>query len=124
MGEQLADRMEFEELALKGIDPSLGPQVQAGTLTSMEQKAQIKVSVNISPHPAVQCLFLPQIPLIHPASINSSSKTLDELRALVASRTPRHRKGFFLWMGIAPFTIPFTIIRVLPCHLHLSCLIE
>lgn len=113
MGEQLVDRMEFEELALKGIDPSLGPQVQ-GTQTSTEpksQRSQIKVGVNVSPHPAVRCSFIAQIPLIHPASINSSSKTLDELRALVASRTPRHRKGFFLWMGIAPFTVPFIIIR-------------
>jgi hypothetical protein len=26
-GERLVDRMDFEELALKGIDPSLGPQI-------------------------------------------------------------------------------------------------
>ena len=50
MGERLVDRMEFEELALKGIDPSLGPQVQAGTQISMEpksQRSQIKVGVNV-----------------------------------------------------------------------------
>ena len=56
MGERLVDRMEFEELALKGIDPSLGPEVQTGTQTSTEpksQRPQIKVGVNVPPHPAV-----------------------------------------------------------------------
>jgi hypothetical protein len=26
-GERLADRIDFEELALKGVDPSLGPKI-------------------------------------------------------------------------------------------------
>ena len=28
MGERLVDRMDFEELALKSIDPSLGPSIK------------------------------------------------------------------------------------------------
>lgn len=35
------DRMDFEELALKGIDPSLGPSVEQATTLG---KDQVKVS--------------------------------------------------------------------------------
>ncbi|KAF8059305.1 mitochondrial K+-H+ exchange-related-domain-containing protein [Lyophyllum atratum] len=86
VGERLVDRLEFEELALKGINPALGPSIaervrprkQAGT----------------------------RIPLIYPPSITTDSVTLDELRTLVAYRTPRHRKGFYHVDAIIP-NLPF-----------------
>ncbi|KAG6896986.1 hypothetical protein C0992_004766 [Termitomyces sp. T32_za158] len=92
-GERLVDRLDFEELALKGIEPSLGP-----TITKTEGVKHEKV----------------KIPLLYPPSINSGPATLAELRALVAYRTPRHRKGFYLWMIIAPLTAPFMVIPVIP----------
>ncbi|KAG6812107.1 hypothetical protein H0H92_004336 [Tricholoma furcatifolium] len=88
-GERLVDRLDFEELALKGIDPTSGP-----TITNTNEKIEI--------------------PLIYPPSINSGPLTLTELRALVAYRTPRHRKGFYLWMIAAPFTAPFMLIPIIP----------
>ncbi|KAG6899795.1 hypothetical protein C0993_006919, partial [Termitomyces sp. T159_Od127] len=96
-GERLVDRLEFEELALKGIEPSLGP-----TITQTDVSGQ---GVQAVKHEKVK------IPLLYPPSINSGPATLAELRALVAYRTPRHKKGFYLWMIIAPLTAPFMIIH-------------
>ncbi|RDB18948.1 Uncharacterized protein C23H3.12c [Hypsizygus marmoreus] len=97
VGERLVDRMEFEELALKGIDPSLGPKIP-GPDVEGEKSEEAQTS----------------IPLIYPPSINTATTTLDELRALVAVRTPRHRRGFYVWMIVAPFTAPFMIIPIIP----------
>jgi hypothetical protein len=48
VGERLVDRMEFEELALKSIDPSLGPSISRKRLNDLQEKnengEQIKVS--------------------------------------------------------------------------------
>lgn len=99
-GERLVDRMDFEELALKGIDPSLGPQVTQPDPSEKEAKH--------TGHPTTT------IPLVYPSSISSGTSTLEELRALVAYRTPRHRRGFIGWMLFAPVTAPFMIIPVIP----------
>ncbi|RDB19063.1 hypothetical protein Hypma_014286 [Hypsizygus marmoreus] len=67
--------MEFEELSLKGIDPSLGPKIPhpgPDLDASGEKSEEAQTS----------------IPLIYPPSINTATTTLDELRALVAVRTP------------------------------------
>jgi len=93
-GERLVDRMDFEELALKGIDPSLGPSV---TRPHSSEKGATTT-----------------IPLVYPPSISSSTSTLEELHALLAYRTPRHRRGFIGWMLFAPITAPFMIIPVIP----------
>ncbi|KAF8059303.1 hypothetical protein FPV67DRAFT_1519688, partial [Lyophyllum atratum] len=72
-GERLVDRLEFEELALKGINPALGPSI--ADVSGQEKQAGTSYAT------------------------------------LVAYRTPRHRKGFYMWMVIAPFMAPFMIIR-------------
>ncbi|KAG6887330.1 hypothetical protein C0995_016149 [Termitomyces sp. Mi166 len=95
-GERLVDRLDFEELALKGIDPSLGPTVAKSDVTGQGKQVAEQEKV--------------KIPLLYPPSMNSGPATLAELRALVAYRTPRHKKGFYLWMIIAPLTAPFMII--------------
>ncbi|KAF5382694.1 hypothetical protein D9615_003077 [Tricholomella constricta] len=105
-GERLVDRLEFEELALKGIDPSLGPSI-----TRPDMSSKLKQDVQQSETKA--CYFI-MIPLVYPPSINSGPVTLNELRALIAYRTPRHKKGFYLWMVLAPFTAPFMIIPIIP----------
>ncbi|KAF9013178.1 mitochondrial K+-H+ exchange-related-domain-containing protein [Cyathus striatus] len=95
LGEKLVDRLDFEELALKGIDPSLGP--------SLTGSKKIKEDGE-----------LVHIPLIYPPSLHSGPGSLYELQSLLAYRTPRHRKGFFMWMAIAPLTAPFMIIPIIP----------
>ncbi|TFK33022.1 mitochondrial K+-H+ exchange-related-domain-containing protein [Crucibulum laeve] len=100
-GEKLVDRLDFEELALKGIDPKLGPTItgKSSKLTEKEGDAD----------PAVI-----SIPLIYPPSLSSGSEALSELHALITHRIPKHRKGFYTWMVIAPFTAPFMIIPIIP----------
>ncbi|RDB19027.1 hypothetical protein Hypma_014296 [Hypsizygus marmoreus] len=100
-GERFVDRMEFEELALKGINPSLGPKIpnpDAPGDKAEEATMQAQTS----------------IPLIYPPSINTATTTLDELRTLVAARIPRHRRGFYIWMFVTPFTAPLKIIPIIP----------
>jgi len=92
-GEKLIDRLDFEELALKSLDPSLGPKItQLGKLGSNEEQ--------------------PQIPIIYPTHILSSP--IPNLRALLDRRTPKHRNGFWFWLLISPLTAPFMIIPVIP----------
>ncbi|KAF9452920.1 hypothetical protein P691DRAFT_755954 [Macrolepiota fuliginosa MF-IS2] len=93
MGESLVDRMDFEELALKGLDPSLGPSLS---------------------HPSPEVEKPSRIPLIYPSSLSSDSESLLHLKKLVEHRMPRHRRGFYAWMIIAPFTAPFMIVPVIP----------
>lgn len=92
-GERLVDRMDFEELALNGLDPSMGPKLSELTKSGDEEKP-------IS------------IPLIHPKLLGTSP--LAHIEKLVAKRTPRHRRGFYMWMLLAPLTTPFMIIPVVP----------
>ncbi|CAL1712492.1 unnamed protein product [Somion occarium] len=94
-GERIVDRIDFEELALKSINPSLAPRIfrQSEAKSSKEP-------------------VMPTIPLIYPGTVCSSP--MAHFRSLLEKRTPRHRKGFFMWMFIAPLTAPFMLIPVIP----------
>ncbi|KIP09703.1 hypothetical protein PHLGIDRAFT_67051 [Phlebiopsis gigantea 11061_1 CR5-6] len=95
-GERLVDRIDFEELALKSLDPSLGPN-----LTRFGHSES-----------NVESEKTPQIPLIYPSSVCSSP--IEHLRSLVRKRGPRHKKGCYMWLLISPLTAPFMIIPVIP----------
>lgn len=112
-GERIIDRIDFEELALKGVDPSLGPSITHADAT---QKAnEVNFSEKQRPTEALR------IPLIYPPSIYASlpptgvnevsHPSITHLRTLLTSREPRHRRGFWMWMAIAPLTAPFMIVR-------------
>ncbi|KAH8825168.1 mitochondrial K+-H+ exchange-related-domain-containing protein [Flagelloscypha sp. PMI_526] len=90
-GEQLFDRLEFEELVLKNLDTSLAP---------------------VLPPPAEKGTAL-TIPLIHPTSLQPEVQ-LSRLRSMVDHRIPTHKRGFWRYLIIAPFTAPFMIIPVIP----------
>ncbi|KAI0056274.1 hypothetical protein BV25DRAFT_1832383 [Artomyces pyxidatus] len=93
-GERLVDRIDFEELALKGVDPSLGPRISHPKGPSEDEK---KSTI---------------IPLVHPKFVGTPP--LAHLETLLAKRTPRHRKGFWTWMLLAPLTAPFMLIPIIP----------
>ncbi|KIL59059.1 hypothetical protein M378DRAFT_169819 [Amanita muscaria Koide BX008] len=93
-GEKLMDRLDFEELALKSIDPSLGP------------------TITRTPSPSIAESL--KVPLLYPPSINTGPETLSDLRALVKYRTPKHKRGFYLWALVAPLTTPFMLIPLIP----------
>ncbi|KAJ3792322.1 mitochondrial K+-H+ exchange-related-domain-containing protein [Lentinula aff. detonsa] len=101
MGEHLVDRIDYEELALKGVDPAMGPTIfhldargKGTDETNEKQKVMIR--------------------LLYPPSIQSAESSLAQLRQLIRTREPRHKKGFLTWMIIAPFTAPFMIIPIIP----------
>lgn len=95
----MADRMEFEELALKSIDPSLGPSLSHPASSEMESESSEGKNVGL------------RIPLYYPQNILSGETVMSELRQYVDHRIPAHRKGFYMWLAIAPLTAPFMIIR-------------
>ncbi|KAG2009549.1 hypothetical protein CC2G_012468 [Coprinopsis cinerea AmutBmut pab1-1] len=100
MGERIMDRLDFEELALKSIDPSMGPTVSHPRSNFMQRGEKGLVSF--------------QIPLLYPPSITLPENALEQLRKDVEHRTPIHRKGFYTWMLLAPLTTPFIIVPVIP----------
>jgi hypothetical protein len=102
------DRIEFEELALKGLDPSLGPSL-AQSSKVLEKGPRVCRLARLKPTRLFKALT--QIPLIYPSSLSSDSESLLHLQTLLEHRMPQHRKGFYLWMIIAPLTAPFMIVR-------------
>lgn len=47
-GERLVDRVDFEELALKGVDPSMGPKISSPrSPSSEEQKKTVRVCITV-----------------------------------------------------------------------------
>ncbi|TFK26862.1 hypothetical protein FA15DRAFT_250927 [Coprinopsis marcescibilis] len=98
-GERLMDRLDFEELALKSVDPSLGPTIAHPTTNEVTGKG------GAPPF---------KIPLLYPSSITQGDAALAHLRQYADHRTPIHRRGFLTWLIIAPITAPFMIIPVIP----------
>ncbi|KAE9393883.1 hypothetical protein BT96DRAFT_828553 [Gymnopus androsaceus JB14] len=98
-GERLVDRFEYEELALKGVDPSLGPTIR---------------NMDIAGRGAEETDEKQKIPLLYAPSIHNAEASLAQLRDLVQTREPKHKKRFWIWMVIAPFTAPFMIVPIIP----------
>ncbi|KAF7422653.1 hypothetical protein PC9H_010809 [Pleurotus ostreatus] len=101
LGERFLDRIDFEELALKGIDPSFGPSIRHPDFGGHSQD-------DVKNKPPLK------IPFLYPPSIQNGPTTLSQLTTLVQHRGPNHRKGFLTWMLITPLTAPFMIIPIIP----------
>jgi len=83
-GERLIARVDFEELALSGLDTSL-----------VGQKLKEKVA------------------LVHPTFVDGSVMK-GQFSAMVAGRKTVHRRGFWRWMIVLPVTVPFAAVPVIP----------
>ncbi|RPD58008.1 hypothetical protein L226DRAFT_615005 [Lentinus tigrinus ALCF2SS1-7] len=94
-GERIADRLDFEELALRSLDPSLGPK-----LSSIIPRTRTK------PHDT------PTTKLLYPPSALDSP--IEHLHTLLSSRGPRHRKGLYTWLAVTPLTFPLKLIPIIP----------
>ncbi|KAF9257495.1 hypothetical protein L218DRAFT_110271 [Marasmius fiardii PR-910] len=104
-GERMVDRIDFEELSLKGIDPSLGPTVLHPDISGKGTEKSPRESANASKI---------TIPLLYPPSIYSSEVSLEHLRLLLSARKPRHKRGAWLWIVLSPFTAPFMLVPIVP----------
>ncbi|TFK52229.1 hypothetical protein OE88DRAFT_1657365 [Heliocybe sulcata] len=96
-GERLMDRIEFEELALKGLDPSLGPKLpipKSAEQAVEDEKDGIK------------------IPLLYPPSYTNTP--LLQLQSLIVKRLPGHKRGMWTWLLVSPLTAPFALIPIMP----------
>jgi hypothetical protein len=108
-GERLIDRLDFEELALKSLDPSLGPKITSPRTVGKDvQQPQVRRL------PFARAVLNPisptsQIPLIYPQHIITSP--LLNLQTLVDKRAPRHKRGAWFWLLVSPLTAPFMLIR-------------
>ncbi|KAG7088216.1 hypothetical protein E1B28_012233 [Marasmius oreades] len=104
-GERIVDRIDFEELSLKGVDPSLGPTILHPDISGRRGEKNVPEGDNASKI---------VIPLLYPPSIQSGEVSLEHLRSLLSTRKPRHKRGAWLWITIAPFTAPFMVVPVIP----------
>lgn len=99
-GEKLMDRIEYQEWALKGIDPAMGPHfLRGGQDESMREKDDNGI-------PKID-----HIPLLYPSSVLKPESLLDNLKNLTDHRTPHHYKRFWYCVVGMPLTIPFALIR-------------
>ncbi|PWN19715.1 hypothetical protein BCV69DRAFT_271634 [Microstroma glucosiphilum] len=105
-GEKLMDRIEYEEWALKAVDPTLGPSLNPVKKSEGEELKDLK--------PGETPSHLATVPIHFPPSLVSPTHLLHTLRTLTASRTPHHRRSLILCVVGMPFTIPFMLIPVVP----------
>ncbi len=94
------DRIEYQEWALKGIDPAMGPKLMGGSLKDAEKKASDKGIPQLD-----------HIPLLYPSSLLKPDRLLTSLKNLTDHRTPHHYRRFWYCVVGMPFTIPFALIR-------------
>ncbi|KAG8920151.1 hypothetical protein FRC01_000898 [Tulasnella sp. 417] len=102
-GERIYERIDFEELALKAVDPALGPKLKQSE-SSHTVSAEVKK--------AVESGQVVTVPLYHPPS--ALPDPLAHLKSLLNERTPNHRKWMTIWLAVSPLTAPFAIIPIIP----------
>ncbi|KAG9048150.1 hypothetical protein FS837_000660 [Tulasnella sp. UAMH 9824] len=103
-GESIYERIDFEELALKAVDPALGPKLKQESESSHTVSAEVKKAVESGQTVVV--------PLYHPPS--ALPDPLAHLKNLLSERTPNHRKWMTIWIAVSPLTAPFAIIPIIP----------
>ncbi|KEI40199.1 uncharacterized protein L969DRAFT_86822 [Mixia osmundae IAM 14324] len=91
-GEKLMDKIEYEEWALKQIDPEVAPK-------------PIKRAGQEQPQ---------HVAIIYPDSVLSGSELLDALQKQLADREPHHKTRMYRFLLGSPITWPFALIPVVP----------
>ncbi|KAG8947569.1 hypothetical protein FRC04_010619 [Tulasnella sp. 424] len=103
-GESVYERIDFEELALKAIDPTLGPKLKRNSESSHAVSAELKKAVESGQGVT--------IPLYH--SPSALPDPLAHLKNLLSERKPNHRKWMMIWIAVSPLTAPFAIVPIVP----------
>ncbi|KAL8277591.1 hypothetical protein RQP46_010023 [Phenoliferia psychrophenolica] len=94
-GERFMDRIEYEEWALKAIDPALSPTPWSTPGTPKEGDDG-------------------KVTLLYPPSMLSEGPLLDALKAQLAHREPHHKSAMIKCLVGAPLTFPFAIVPIVP----------
>ncbi|GAA5982723.1 hypothetical protein JCM10908_006761 [Rhodotorula pacifica] len=106
-GERMMDRIEYEEWALKAIDPALAPKLGASRSTpASAQEGDATVAKGKQPREDVE--------LLYPSSLLSDKALLDQLKTLLEHREPHHRSAMWKCLLVSPLTAPFALIPIIP----------
>ncbi|PWN40265.1 hypothetical protein IE81DRAFT_293677 [Ceraceosorus guamensis] len=101
-GESLMDRIEYEEWALKGVDPQAGP-----VLSEIRSKREASASQSAAEGAA-------EIQLLYPATYLQGPVLIAALRKMTKHRTPHHRSRLIWCLIGMPITIPFALVPIIP----------
>lgn len=93
------DRIEYQEWALKGIDPAMGPHLIRG----QGKDAGNEESRGIEK--------LDHVPLLYPPTLLKPERLVKNLKNLTDHRTPHHYRRFWYCVVGMPITIPFALVR-------------
>ena len=124
-GQRAQARIEFEEIALRSIDPALGP-----ILGSSGEGAKMLSELGHSATPDTVCqlhsihrswfvLNPPKqgtISLLYPSTFRNTVRDdpLAHLGNHLSHHGPKHYRRFWIYVGIIPLTAPFTLVPVIP----------
>ncbi|KAK0562858.1 hypothetical protein OC844_002487 [Tilletia horrida] len=108
LGERIMDRIEYDEWALKGIDPALAPSLKHPT-SHQSDAEPASGSDPANPHKEQV-----NVPLLYPPSLLKPHSLLNSIRSLTEHRTPHHRKWMWVCLIGAPLTAPFALVPVIP----------
>ncbi|GAC95498.1 hypothetical protein PHSY_003074 [Pseudozyma hubeiensis SY62] len=103
-GEKLMDRIEYQEWALKGIDPAMGPHLIRREPKVPDGEASTPGGIPKLDH----------VPLLYPPSLLEPQRLLKSLKNLTDHRTPHHYRRFWYCVVGMPITIPFALVPVVP----------
>ncbi|GAA5931204.1 hypothetical protein JCM1841_003487 [Sporobolomyces salmonicolor] len=102
LGERLMDKIEYEEWALKAIDPAFAPKPWRRIPSSTPSKQGSSTS---SDEP---------VNLIYPPSLLDEPALLDSLKKQLENREPHHRRAMWRCLLLSPLTWPFAIVPIVP----------
>jgi Mitochondrial K+-H+ exchange-related len=105
------DRIDFEEWALKGLDPALAPRPFRRRQRPQESTVSSAVP---SSEPSTSKAVNETVPLLYPPSLLEPSALVHHLSTLLENRGPHHRKRMWYCLIGTPFTLPFALVPVVP----------
>ncbi|BGP52070.1 hypothetical protein JCM10450v2_008041 [Rhodotorula kratochvilovae] len=109
-GERLMDRIEYEEWALKAIDPALAPKLRPSSSTSSDSPSTTEKALGTTgkqPRETVELLYPPSL-------LKDEKALLDALKEQLDHREPHHRSAMYRCLILSPLTWPFAIIPIVP----------
>jgi hypothetical protein len=109
------DRIDFEEWALKGIDPALAPRpFRRKQPQESEVSSKSTTEGTASPFPSRKIGENGPVPLLYPPSLLGPTSLIQHLEKLLSHRGPHHRQRMWYCLIGAPFTIPFALVPIIP----------